>query len=452
MTPLTSALAAIRFGYGLHPGQRPPDGPQALIAQLRDARNDAAPAGPAVDDRMAMLDANFKARRMRRRNEAGADEAIKEASRALVGTVTEDSRRLVARAVGSEAGFFERLAMFWTDHFAIEAGNRRRAVLTHDMIERAIRPNLTGSFGDLLKAVTKHPAMLVYLNQARSTGPNSIAGKRGKRGLNENLAREVLELHTVGVDAGYTQKDVREFAELLTGLGLDEDGFRFRPQLAEPGAETVLGARYGGGKANVADVDRALEDLALHPQTARHLARKLWVHFIGGVPEPSRIDALARVYLDEGGGLMPLYRALVDEPRAWELPLLKAKLPFDFVVSSLRALGTAPREVTGLNRRQFEAWLTVPMMRMGQPFLEPGGPDGFPEAPEAWITPAGLAARVSWAGALAQERARDRDPREFLETALGPVAPELLRRAVAGAETRHEGVALVLASPEFNRR
>jgi len=452
MTPLPTALAAIRFGYGLHPGQRPPDGPGALMKQLRDARKAGPADSPGIADRLDMLEAQFAARKMRRANKDGAEGAIMSSGRAIVGTIMDDSRRLVARAIGADTGFHERLAMFWTDHFAIEAGNRRRSLLTHDMIERAVRPNVTGRFADLLKAVVKHPAMLTYLNQVRSIGPNSTAGKRGDRGLNENLAREILELHTLGVDAGYSQKDVREFAELLTGLALDDDGFRFRPRLAEPGAETVLGESYGGGKASVEDIDRALDDLAVHPQTALHLARKLWVHFIGGTPAPERLDALAQVYLDEGGKLMPLYRALVNEPRAWELPLLKAKLPFDFVVSSLRALGVGSGAVLALNRKTFEAGLTIPMMRMGQPLLEPTGPDGFPEEPEAWITAAGLAARVSWAGALAQERARDTDPRAFLDTALGPVAPDLLRRAVAGAETKHEGVALVLASPEFNRR
>lgn len=452
MTTLPSALAAIRFGFGLRPGEAAPDGPKALMKQLRDARKEDGYDGPDLAERMEMLAANTDARKMQRDNKAGGKLAVQNTGRLIAGTMTDDRRRLLARSVGSADGFFERLAWFWADHFSVEAANRRRALLTHDMIETAIRPQMTRRFSELLIAVTKHPAMLTYLNQNRSTGPNSKVGQKGKRGLNENLAREILELHTLGVGADYAQTDVREFAELLTGLSLDEDGYQFNPRLAEPGAETVLGESYGGGEASEEDIDKALTDLAMHPATARHLSRKLYVHFIGGPVDEDAVEALAQVYLEEDGKLLPLYRALVNLPQAMALPLQKAKTPLEFTVSALRALDVPGAEVMRLSRKDFTAVVMTPMLQMGQPLLEPSGPDGFPEEPEAWITPAGLAARVSWAGALAQERARDMDPRAFVETALGPVASDLLVRAVAGAETKHEGVALVLASPEFNRR
>ncbi|MHA3976256.1 DUF1800 domain-containing protein [Halovulum sp. GXIMD14794] len=452
MTTLPSALAAIRFGFGLRPGEAPPDGPQALMKQLRDARKEDGADAPGLAERMEMLAANTDARKMQREKMAGGELAVKNTGRLIAGTMTNDRRRMLARAIDAEDGFFERLAWFWTDHFSVEAANRRRALLTHDMIESAIRPQMTRRFSDLLIAVTKHPAMLTYLNQNRSTGPNSKVGQKGKRGLNENLAREILELHTLGVGADYAQTDVRQFAELLTGLTLDDDGYAFNPRLAEPGAETLLGESYGGKRASEEDIDRALTDLAMHPETARHLSRKLYVHFIGGAVDEDAVEALAKAYLEEDGKLMPLYRTLVNLPQAMELPLQKAKTPLEFTVSALRALDVSGPEVLRLSRKQFSDALMIPLMQMGQPLLEPTGPDGFPEEPEAWITPAGLAARVSWAGALAQERARDMDPRAFVETALGPVASDLLVRAVAGSETKHEGVALVLASPEFNRR
>ena len=332
----------------------------------------------------------------------------------------------------------------------------RRAIrplvaLLPDMIETAIRPHLAGRFADMLSAVATHPAMLIYLDQAQSVGPTSLAGRIRGRGLNENLAREILELHTLGVGAAYTQADVRSFAELLTGLSVDEQGFRFRPGIAEPGPITVLGRSYGGGRKRLEDILAALEDLAAHPDTARHLARKLVVHFIGGVPDRDHVGAVAEAYASRGL-LADAYAALLDHPAAWAGPLNKAKPPFDFIVSALRALGMRGRQVRDLNRREFRRGLIGPMMLMGQRPFAPPGPDGWPEAPEAWITAAGLAARIRWARAIADRPEAAREPVSFLETALGDAADPVLRSAVAGAETRAEGVALVLASPAFNRR
>ncbi len=195
-------------------------------------------------------------------------------------------RTTFQRAIASRTGFRERLVAFWTDHFTVAANGPVLSALVPDLVENAIRPHVGGRFGDMLEAVTLHPAMLIYLNQVQSAGPNSVAGKRRGKGLNENLAREVLELHTLGVGAGYTQDDVRQLAELLTGLSVDKSGFTFRSRIAEPGAEVVLGKRYGGGEASLGDIRAVLADIAVHPDTARHLARKLIVHFVGGeVPE-----------------------------------------------------------------------------------------------------------------------------------------------------------------------
>jgi uncharacterized protein (DUF1800 family) len=304
----------------------------------------------------------------------------------------------------------------------------------------------------MLRAVVQHPAMLVYLDQAGSFGPNSPAGRDRDRGMNENLAREILELHTLGVDAAYSQEDVRAFAELLTGLSHGPEGFVFRARRAEPGAETVLGRRYGDGSADLAPVLQALDDMAAHPATARHLARKLVVHFLG-VPAPDDLVAtMAAAYLDADTDLRALYDALLADPRAWAPPFAKARTPFEFLVAALRAGGVAPAEITALADGAVQRTILRPLAEMGQPLWRATGPDGWPEAPEAWITPAGLAARLRWSQGFAERVLTDTDPRAFLDTALGDAASPGLRFAVAGAEQRREGLVLVLASPEFNRR
>ncbi|MGI9389988.1 MAG: DUF1800 family protein, partial [Boseongicola sp.] len=264
--------------------------------------------------------------------------------------------------------------------------------------------------------------------------------------------REVLELHTLGVSSAYTQEDVTQLAKLLTGLTADKSGFVFRRGISEPGAETVLGKRYGGGKSNLCDIHQALQDIAIHPDTARHLSRKLITHFVGGQPPDDWVERMAFAYLDTGGDLMALYETLLADDRAWDMPLRKAKLPFEFVVSALRAAGVTGEGLNSLGPKDIRNDLMEPLAAMGQPLFRPGGPDGWPEAPESWITPATLAARLRWSGNLVDDLLKDTDPREFLDIALGDAASDLLKFAVAGSESRAEGTALVLASPDFNRR
>lgn len=452
MTTETQAIAAIRFGTGLGADQ-PPDGPGALIAQF--SRRDPALAEQAPDlaARATMLVEHDAARALRKEQTQAGERAVKAADRKLRRTTTWDMRMHFARAVGSPLGFRERLAAFWTDHFTVEATGRMRTLLVPDLIRTAIRPHVGGRFGDMLADTVRHPAMLHYLNQNRSVGPNSRAGQRRGLGLNENLAREVLELHTLGVEGDYIQADVLGLAQLFTGMTLRERGFHFAPNWAEPGAETVLGRSYGGAEpAAWPEIRAALDDLAVHPDTARHLATKLIVHFVGAPAAPDYVAKIARAYLNAGGRLVPAYRALLEDDRAWNPTLAKAKTPFDFIVSGLRALKVDAGLLSRAKRRDLNGQILGPMAAMGQPLMRPAGPDGWPEDPRAWITPAGLAARVDWAGRSARRWGAETDPREFLQAALGPLAPPLLSRAAGGSETRAEGVALVLAAPAFNRR
>ncbi len=448
-----STIAAIRFGYGFRPGEATVGTADALLAGV--AGKDAVQAQfriASTKTRAELIAERRAATAKARKGEAGGERAKKRADGKVRNQTMNDVKTTFQRAIASRTGFRERLVAFWTDHFTVAANGPVLSALVPDLVENAIRPHVGGRFGDMLEAVTLHPAMLIYLNQVQSAGPNSVAGKRRGKGLNENLAREVLELHTLGVGAGYTQDDVRQLAELLTGLSVDKSGFTFRSRIAEPGAEVVLGKRYGGGEASLGDIRAVLADIAVHPDTARHLARKLIVHFVGGEVPEDWVEAIAKVYQASGGDLMATYGALLEEPRAWAEPFNNVKRPFDFMISALRAAQAPASVLDDLKGRELRQGLMEPLMAMGQPLFRPNGPDGWAEAPEAWITPATLAARLQWSGAMADRFLTDVDPRGFLDGALADAASPFLKFAVAGSESRAEGVALALASPEFNRR
>jgi uncharacterized protein (DUF1800 family) len=284
-------------------------------------------------------------------------------------------------------------------------------------------------------------------------GPNSEAAQRRDRGLNENLARELLELHTVGVDGPYTQTDVRELAELLTGLGWNIDrGVHYRADHAEPGSETVLGTTYPD-ESRLSTIRAALDDLAIHPATAAHLCRKLAVHFTSDTPDPAFVTAMTDRYLATGGDLLAVTREMLDHPAAWSPDLTKAKPPFAFLTSAMRALGADPDALTALDQQGVRRLIGNPLNLMGQPWEDPAGPDGWPEEDTAWITPQGLAARIGWAMRMPRQNFDPLpDPRDFVQTALGTAAGDVTTFAASAAESRHEGVGVVLASVDFNRR
>ncbi|MEO0999474.1 MAG: DUF1800 domain-containing protein, partial [Pseudomonadota bacterium] len=315
----------------------------------------------------------------------------------------------------------------------------------------AVRAHLGGSFAEMLRAAVAHPVMLEYLDQTRSFGPNSLVGRQRGRGLNENLAREVLELHTLGVDGGYTQDDVRELAEALTGFVTREGVFQFHPGAAEPGAETVLGQSYGGGDPDPGHAFAILDDLAHHPTTARHIARKLATHFVADVPDTALVDHIAARFAATGGDLPSVHAALIEHPAAWEGFGAKIKQPWEVVVSTFRAFGIDAETLDGGRPRALRGMARA-LGSMGQPLRDPGGPNGWPEAAEAWITPQGLAARIDWARTSAARLGGEMDPRRFLETALADAASVELGFAVGAAETAEEGIFLTLAAPEFHRR
>lgn len=455
--PFDPTLAAIRFGTGLSPRIAPPATPGAMMRRLLgpDEAAERLPIARYAEARPSVAEFNAltrerRAARGRAREEAGAAlAALRGATeRVRIG----DARALLLRHATAEDALRERLALFWANHFTATSKNLIGRHLVQPFVEEAIRPHVAGRFADMLVAVETHPVMLAYLDQSLSFGPASRAGARSGRGLNENLARELLELHTVGVDGPYDQGDVRELAELLTGLTAQDGALVFRAERAEPGAETVLGATYAA-EAGLASVEAALRGIAAHPATARHVARKLAAHFVADDPDADLVAALEATFARTGGDLSMVTATLLDHPAAWEPPRRKVKPPFDFLASALRALGVGEAALAGWDDREVRRSVLNPLGVMGQPWQRPGGPDGWPEAAEAWVTPQFVAARIDWSLNRPEEIVPDLpDPRAFVEAALGPAASEEVAFAARAAEKRSDGVGCVLASADFNRR
>ncbi len=454
-------LAEIRFGCGLSPVVARPASPAAMLAGLTGP--DAMQARFPVEDFEAFLGRMAAAKSAREAwrdargtpQEAGLFEEVKRQRREAGAANLRWLGHTLLRQAHSGTAFRERLTAFWADHFTAhgKAGVIRRG--TAPYVESAIRPHIAGRFADLLISAVTHPVMLDYLDQRMSMGPNSVrARKRGTGvGLNENLAREVLELHTLGVDGAYTQRDVRQLAGLFTGLSFShETGFRFRRDFAEPGAETVLGVRYGP-EPGLGPIRAVLEDLAARPETAAHIARKLATHFVSDTPEPGLVAHLEARFLDTGGDLLAVYGALLEHPGAWDSAAPNVKWPIDYIGSALRALAVPPERIAALEHKQAQGLLYGPLRFMGQHWQEPVGPDGWPEADSNWVTPQSLSARIRWGmrapGLLMPDLP---DPRLFAEAALGTRLTPAVRFAASAAESKAEAIAIVLASPAFQRR
>lgn len=449
-------LAALRFGCGLSPVLAPPATPEALLAGL--AGPDAMSARFPIEDFTAFSEQIAAARAVRETAKTRKDKI--ENQRALRRSLTAARNRWhlqrLLRWTWSETPLRERLTAFWADHFTVMGKSSIMLSGALPYEQSAIRPHVAGRFADLLIAVTTHPMMLHYLDQSASVGPGSrlARGRADGRGLNENLAREVLELHTLGVDGPYTQDDVRQLAELFTGLTYTAaKGFGFQPRRAEPGAETVLGKSYGGDPARLEPVLDALRDLAVHPATARHIARKLAVHFVSDAPDLALVDHVTARYLETGGDLMAVYGALIEHPAAWAAGPANIKPPLDYVASACRALAVPPERLAALEPRRARRLLIDPLAKMGQPLFRPRGPDGWAEEDAAWITPQAVSARLLWAlSAPSALRPDLPEPRSFVDTTLGAFATEPVRFAAASAESRADAVGLVLSAPAFQRR
>ena len=475
----SAAIAQNRFGLGVRPGEpRPADGKSWVLGQLQRFEPRPAPIAAVpprkeivgqLADYLAEQRAQGRARRQTAAMPAGqqqGDGIPDDAKRFLRRGIRDDYLVMVgarlSAALTSPSPFVERLVHFWANHFAVSADKLPVVPLAGLLEFEAIRPHVLGKFSDMLLAVEQHPTMLIYLDQAQSIGPDSRAGQfiaargRQKRGLNENLAREILELHTLGVRTGYSQADVTEFARALTGwtvgglgrgpaarltAGAPTGDFAFAELIHQPGERVIMGRRYGQDGERQAQA--ILTDLAVHPATARHLATKLARHFAGDDPPPAMVDRLTQAYLRSGGDLPTVYRAIVDSPEAWAPQPLKFKTPWEWSVSALRAL-----DQTELDAAVAGALLN----QLGQPIWKPGSPAGFDDIAASWAAPEALVRRVEVAQRIADRVGSTVDPRALAEQVLPGSLGDPTRTAIARAESPAEGLALLLVSPEFVRR
>lgn len=435
------ALHAVnRFGLGRRGDEPLPGNPEAwLAAQLEGP--DPALAVPARSSAEGLVAWREDLRR--------GNDGIS-ASRKIY---QEDGAALLDHVAATAAPFRERLAWFWANHFTVST--RRGAVvpLAHAFLREAIRPHVAGRFADMLAAALRHPAMLMYLDNTQSAGPRSPAGLRAERsaqaprvGLNENLARECLELHTVTPASGYRQDDVGQMARVLSGwsvaLQRDPPGGLFRPLLHEPGEKSVLGQRIPAGPEGL---EAALGFLARHPATLRHLATRLVRHFVADAPPEPAVAKVERVLRETDGDLKAAALAVVALPQAWEPPggpTAKLRSPFDYALAVARALdlpdGNRPR-------------LREVVATLGQPVMSAPLPNGWPDTAKDWAGPEAMMRRVDWAWAVAA-RGGGLEPMAVAERALGPLLGEATRGEMMRAGSRREALALLFAGPEFQHR
>lgn len=464
-TPATESFtAANRFGLGARPnglGRLAGDPRGSLMQQIAKPESFQCDA-PGLPDRTQIVQAltSFLLAQRDRMNSGPSTmspaeqvAAVGLPLRALNQIAAEEVLARTRQGLQTESDFAERLVYFWSNHFTV-AATKATTIPWAGIYEReAIRSKLTGSFGALLIAVAQHPGMLLYLDQAQSIGPNSVVGLRRKTGLNENLAREILELHTLGVRGGYSQTDVSELAKALTGwtvasqrtqrwLSAAQTGdFVFIDDWHEPGARTVLGRRYPeGGEAQAKAI---LLDLAHHPSTARRVAQQLACHFVADEPPLRAIEQLETAFLGTQGDLPAVHKALLDLPEAWRGDAQKFKSPAEFMTSSLRMLGQSSIEAGALRNS-----LTL----LGQvPFRAPS-PAGWPDRASHWAAPDAIMKRLEWSQLLAERLGNRERPEAMLAGSLGPAASAQTLRAIRSAESQAQGLVLALMSPEFQRR
>ncbi|GGA71114.1 hypothetical protein GCM10011369_11070 [Neiella marina] len=434
-------IAANRFGYGLRAGDdlAPEQAKiwlkQGLMAPMFDKQL------PSTTNMMATIAKNRMEKRRLKDDAQQLDSDKKRYPRQQHLAFLEHQFNSLIHA---EHTIQWRLLAFFANHFSVTAQNDLMWVLAPALERDAIAPNLLGTFEALLLAVIKHPAMLIYLNNERSFGPNSKLGRRGK-GMNENLAREILELHTLGVDGGYSQTDVIELAKAITGWSVanpvkeNSAGFRFRDKGHEPGQRQLLGATYR--QTGQSQGEAMLTTLARHPATRHHLCVKLARHFIADEPSEILVREMEEAWLQSGGAIKQVMLALIDSAESWKPARQKFKTPHEFVFSSLRLL----QPPTIATKR-----LASALKQLGQQPHKAGSPAGYPDTEADWLGAKALMTRIDWATLAAGRYRRNAD--ELMQTALADSASERTYNKVIRAESRAQATTLLLLSPEFQRR
>jgi uncharacterized protein (DUF1800 family) len=437
---LTNALVAVtRFGYAPKPGQLATIGSDPRGWVLRQLDIQPALLGLGMPDAASEVAAMLQGRQDK------SDDGRKAENQRVRAVYFDEVQARHSAAMTSDAPLLERLTRFWSNHFTVSCVRPEIHGFAGAFEREAIRPHVTGNFVDMLLAAERHPAMLFYLDQVTSVGPNSPVGQRQNKGLNENLAREMLELHTLGVDGGYTQDDVEALARILTGWSIarlrdpDTGMFRFYPTLHEPGPQTLLGKTYAEEGADQSDI--ALRDLAAHPATAKHIALKLARHFIADNPPPDAVARIAHVFQKTGGDLKRVTAAVVHEDAAWK-PFTKVRTPEELLIAASCVTGFAPPTPFLVQ--------TLHVLDQ-QPFFAPQ-PSGWPDEAKDWVGPESVLHRADCCQSFAARLPNLPDPIVLADAVFGETLPDETAQAIKHAASRREGLALLMASPEFQRR
>jgi uncharacterized protein (DUF1800 family) len=442
--PPTAAVAQAftRFGLGGRPDDPIPANPAAWLGAQLTGPDPAPVAGmPSLASGLALAYQQLQA-------PVGSSQEVT-LTRQMWTNLEAERQEFLSYAVTTRAPFRERLVWFWANHFAIMAATVAMTGVAGPFIRDAIRPYVTGTIGQMLQAVITHPAMIYSLNADSSYGPQSplaiAAAKAGKiRNINENLGRELLELYTVGVQAGYGQADVDAMAYLLTGLQVNNApgaplGTFYNPAKQQPGNQTVLGVTYPGTQAGLYG---ALNTLATHPATYQHLATKLVTAFVSDTPLAADIQAVAQAFATSGGSLPAAHQALIALPNAW-IPLQKLRTPQEFTIAALRAANTTAATMPGS--------INAILNPMGQPTWQPPFPNGWSDLAADWTGPQPMLLRADWTGSFAASLAGI-TPAEAAQASVAPFLSSRTAGALNAAATQQAQFALLFCSSEFQRR
>lgn len=474
MTPQI-ALAAHRFGLGEASLQTIGGSPEDwLLRQIGPA--DAALGSGLLDTAGALAhqQAERKSRQLAKNPPPGMPPPALQDKHHFREVMLADVRSRLSTAIQTQRPFAERLFQFWANHFTVSVTKGSARGLAGVFEREAIRPHIAGSFEQLLWASTTHPAMLRYLDNQQSAGPRSQAVARAARhadrtpdptdvprltGLNENLAREVLELHTLGVEnarlpQGYTQTDVTSLAKILTGWRLSErhrGGLNepFDPAWHEPGSKTVLGRSYPEGSSALRLV---LRDLAHHPSTARFIAWKLARHFVADTPPEGLVQRLSRSFIESGGQLSEVYRTLVMSPEAWAPARMKLKTPEEFLVSTARLLKHDGNAMLLPTSGTASGPLLSALNDLKQRPHTAASPAGWSDVADDWLGPEAVWKRIEWSTRLADRLGRSVDARALARQALGAGLSDTTQQQIERAADGSQALALLLMSPEMQRR